>query len=166
MSDSEETSVAGDPEIDFDHADLNQTSKAVCSSCEVPITDAYFTLGEQAVCPGCKDSMSKAEPKGWGIARFMYAGMFGTFAGALGSGLWLGVAELTGYNLGIIAILVGFMVGAAVKVGSRERGGILYQLMAVSITYTAIAMTYVPMAVEEMRTEMARQETESITTEA
>ena len=48
----------------------------------------------------------------------------------------------------LIAILVGWMVGRAVSVGSEHRGGWLYQVMAVGFTYMAISTSYIPQIVE------------------
>jgi hypothetical protein len=45
-------------------------------------------------------------------------------------------------EIGLISILVGFMVGAGVRKGSRHRGGWHYQLLAVILTYSAIAASY------------------------
>ena len=43
-------------------------------------------------------------------------------------------------NLGLVAVLVGFIVGRAVRKGSENRGGSFYQVLAVFLTYTAIAL--------------------------
>jgi hypothetical protein len=42
------------------------------------------------------------------------------------------------------------MVGKAVSNGSRRRGGWLYQLLAVCLTYAAIASSYVPLIISGM----------------
>jgi hypothetical protein len=55
---------------------------------------------------------------------------------------------LTGYEFGLIAIVVGFAVGAAVKWGCYGRGGPLYQTLAIVLTYLAIVSTYVPAVIE------------------
>ena len=49
-----------------------------------------------------------------------------------------------GYPLGLIAVLVGWMVGKAVLAGSGNRGGRAFQVMAVALTYCAIVMSNVP----------------------
>jgi hypothetical protein len=45
-------------------------------------------------------------------------------------------------QIGLIAILVGFMVGGAVRAGSDRRGGVGYQLLAVLLTYLCISLSY------------------------
>jgi hypothetical protein len=75
----------------------------------------------------------------------------GLLAAGAGFGIYYAIAKLTGMEFSIIAIVVGVMVGAAVKRGSNGRGGWRYQLLAVFLTYTAIVSTYVPFVIEGLR---------------
>lgn len=75
---------------------------------------------------------------------------FGVVAGALGWLIYFGVVKMTGYEVGLIAILVGWLVGAGVRIGSRAVGGLGYQLLAVGITYLSIAFTYAPLYAQEL----------------
>ena len=52
--------------------------------------------------------------------------------------------RITGLNIGLVAVVVGLMVGGAVKAASGNRGGRFYQLLAVFLTYSAIAAMHVP----------------------
>src|SRR5262249_26107046 len=63
-------------------------------------------------------------------------------AAIAGFALYFGVLKVTGMEIGLISIVVGFMVGAAVRKGSEGRGGALYQVTAVFLTYLAIAVSY------------------------
>lgn len=121
----------------------------LCGRCNVPLAGQYHLLGDQMLCERCQYEVREAGPPSNAVTRWMGAVALGTVAGALGSALWFGVTELTGYELGLVAIVVGFMVGAAVHIGSRGLGGIPYQLLAVFLTYTAIVMTYVPIVASE-----------------
>ena len=62
----------------------------------------------------------------------------------LGAGIYYAVLAITNYEIGLIAIVVGFLVGRAVQWGSHGRGGWLYQGLAMALTYVAIVSTYVP----------------------
>src|SRR5207302_1730075 len=53
--------------------------------------------------------------------------------------IWYLIRKATGYEVGIVAILVGFLIGGAVRKGSGNRGGWVYQLMAVLLTYGCIS---------------------------
>ncbi len=45
----------------------------------------------------------------------------------------IGIAALTGYEFGLIAVLVGLAVGIAVRKGSSGRGGWRYQVLAMFV---------------------------------
>ncbi|MGH9308137.1 MAG: hypothetical protein ACRD1U_02100, partial [Vicinamibacterales bacterium] len=76
---------------------------------------------------------------------------------ALGTVLYYGVLALTGYEFGLIAIVVGYAVGLAVRWGSRGRGGWAYQGLAMALTYLSIVSAYVPSIVEAIRSQNAAQ---------
>ena len=83
-------------------------------------------------------------------------------AAALGAGIYYAVLALTGYEFGLLAILVGFMVGVAVNWGSYARGGWMYQALAVVLTYGAIVSTYVPFVFEAWEEEELAGESQSL----
>jgi hypothetical protein len=64
--------------------------------------------------------------------------------------VWYGIRVVTNYELGLIAIAIGFGVGKAVSWGSSGKGGWLYQLLALVLTYTSIVMNYIPDLVKAM----------------
>jgi len=66
-----------------------------------------------------------------------------------GCALYYGVLAITGWEVGLISILVGVMVGGAVKAGARRRGGWLYQGLAMFLTYTSIVFSYLPIIFKE-----------------
>jgi len=79
----------------------------------------------------------------------MHATGLGLVAAIAGSLLYFAVAAITGREFGLVAIAVGFMVGKAVRRGSRGRGGWAYQTLAIALTYLAIVSTYVPLIAKE-----------------
>ena len=78
------------------------------------------------------------------LGRGIKAVLFGTIAAALGAILYYAIMRITGLNIGLVAVVVGLMVGGAVKAGSGNRGGRFYQLLAVFLTYSAIVGMFVP----------------------
>jgi hypothetical protein len=74
-------------------------------------------------------------------------------AAAAAVGPVLRCPALTGYEFGLIAIVVGFLVGAAVEKGSNGRGGWQYQTLAMFLTYTSIVSSYVPLIIRQVMTE-------------
>ena len=131
--------------LDFEHAEDSSPKSNSCAQCATPITDRYYTIGEHVLCESCQLAIKSAKAPGNAATRFLGAGGLGIIAAAIGCGVWMLVTELTGYEIGLIAIAVGYIVGMAVQIGSRGVGGVVYQSLAVFLTYTAIVMTYVPM---------------------
>jgi hypothetical protein len=54
------------------------------------------------------------------------------------------VTIVTGLTLALISILIGFMVGKAVRRGCMDLGGRPQQILAVALTYFAITSGYIP----------------------
>src|SRR5205807_3550097 len=55
-----------------------------------------------------------------------------------------------GYYIGLIDILLGLVVGGAVSVGSRRRGGRAYQVLAVVLSYLSISANFLPAAMQQV----------------
>lgn len=130
--------------LDFERAERSSGGAPVCASCAAPISGCYYTIGAHLLCEACHFGIRSAKPPGNAASRFLGAVGLGTIAAAIGCALWMAVTQLSGYEIGLIAIAVGYLVGIAVQVGARRVGGLAYQLLAVFLTYSAIVMTYVP----------------------
>ncbi len=120
-----------------------------CAVCERELIDTYHLANEAMICSECRMQLeNEQEPEGSGMGRFSKALTFGVIGGAIGAGIYFAILKFTGYEVGLVAIVVGFLVGGGVRMGSLGRGGWLYQLLAIGITYGAIVSTYVPFIVE------------------
>lgn len=114
-----------------------------CVGCGQPIVATYFAVGDKTVCPTCCERI-KAPIAGSRLWSFVKAALLGVGAGLIGAAIWFTVRWVAHMELGIVAILVGLMVGKAVRKGSGNRGGVGYQVLAVLITYCCIAANYMP----------------------
>lgn len=123
-------------------------SAIACGTCQRTIPDAYYEAGGQKLCGVCKDGALASLQQGSRIGRLLSALGLGVVAAAISAAGWYAIMATTGYELGLVAIVVGLFVGAAVRTGARGRGGWLYQTMAVGLTYLAIATSYVPYAIQ------------------
>lgn len=121
-----------------------------CVTCHRPIASTYFAVGDKLVCPDCRDRYATASAGGSRFGRLARATVFGIAGGVLGALIWFAVRRISGYEVGLIAIVVGLLVGGAVRAGSRGRGGRGYQILAVVLTYFAIAANYMPDLFEAM----------------
>jgi hypothetical protein len=147
------TQAPNPDELQFDKADVNEESSGplTCHACQRQLFDVYFEVDAQPSCEMCRYELENERSRGSGPGRFARALAAGGFAGLVGAGLYYAVLALTGYEVGLVAIVVGFLVGFGVRWGSRGRGGWPYQVLAVTITYVAIVSTYVPFIFEEIQ---------------
>ena len=58
--------------------------------------------------------------------------------------VWWAVRTYLNFEVGIISIFIGIGVAKAIMWGSHGKGGWLYQLLAMFLTYSAVAMNYMP----------------------
>jgi hypothetical protein len=151
-------------ELQFDKAEVDGASAGplVCQICERPLHDVYFEVNGHPSCEKCRYDVEAERNLGSGAARFARAIVGGSIGGLVGAVLYYAVLALTGYEVGLLAIVVGFLVGAGVRWGSRGRGGWAYQGLAIVLTYVAIVSTYVPLVFEQLKdmdeTEMAESQ--------
>lgn len=140
-------------DLQFDRADIDSESESElhCSQLGTPIDGEYFLINGAVCSPEAKESLtSYAESTGSGPSRLTKACLFGGVAAVLGSLLYFLVTWLTGYEIGLISIVVGVMVGKAVFIGSGSRGGVKYQVIAVLLTYLSIVSSFVPIIFMEI----------------
>jgi hypothetical protein len=132
-------------DLQFDRAQFVDPAAATltCAGCQQPIDGTYFEVNGQTTCAGCRTAIPEMQG-GAGASGLLKATAGGVAAGILGALIYYAVAALTGYEFGLIAIVVGVMVGRAVRWGSSGRGGRLYQALAIVLTYLSIVGSYAP----------------------
>ena len=119
-----------------------------CSMCERKIVDRYYTLGEQPACVSCKAKVERDAAHAKRPAVFARSALFGFGGAVAGAVLYYAVLKLTGYEIGLVAIASGFMIGHAMRKGAGGWGGRRFQLAAAGLTYLSVGMAYLPMAME------------------
>lgn len=130
--------------LQFERAEFQQPQAASCSQCKEAIADSYYEVDGAITCDACRRRREFERDHVSTSRRLVRSIAFGGFAGAVGAALYWGISAATGYEFGLIAIVVGLMVGVAVRAGSYGKGGWLYQAVAMALTYAAIVSTYVP----------------------
>ena len=122
---------------------LAETAATTCAGCKRVLLASYFTIGPQIACGACRDAVVArlAAREGESFGRGL---LFGLGAAAVGSAIYFAVAKISGYEIALVGILTGYLVGRAVRQGSRSLGGRRYQVLAVVLTYVAITTSYVP----------------------
>ena len=139
---------AGDEPYDPDD-DAGSDLATTCSACSNPIAETFYLVGDTPICPDCRDEGTALLVGGSRFKRSLKALGLGMLAGAVGAGIYCAILKATDTHFGLIAIVVGLLVGVAVRKGSGGRGGWFYQLMAIFLTYTAMVAIYIPDIVEQ-----------------
>jgi hypothetical protein len=131
--------------LQFARAEVGQPAAVTCLQCHQPVGEAYYEAAGKTVCERCKGQIEWHLAEGAGFVGFLKALAFGAAGGLLGAAAWYAVRVLSGgYQLALIAIAVGWLVGRGVNLGTAGRGGVGFQVLAVLLTYTSIVMQYVP----------------------
>ena len=159
---AKETALPKGGELQFDRAEYvgqpNQPGQPgqpgqlarKCFICKGEIRDAYYSLNGKTACAACHARFVEQHTGGSGKERFLRAASYGLIAGVMGSAIYYAIIAFSGYQIGIISILVGWMVGKAVSNGSGRRGGWVYQLLAICLTYLSIVSSFVPLIVKKL----------------
>jgi hypothetical protein len=132
--------------LQFEQAEFakGQSPAAACRVCASELRQSYYAINGQPVCRACCDRVRQETDRGTSLTRGLRAIGAGAIAALAGAILYYAILAMTGYEFGLIAIVVGLMVGKAVNWGGYGRGGWRYQTVAIALTYLAIVSAYVP----------------------
>ena len=133
------------PSLQFDRAEFDAAAppQVICSVCQMVVQQAYYVSGEQILCHICRETREQ-DLEGFGLGRFLRAAFAGLLVAIAGAAVWWAVRTWMNLEIGIISIFIGIGVAKAIMWGSYGKGGWLYQLLAVALTYTSVAMNYAP----------------------
>ena len=84
--------------------------------------------------------------------------MFGGGAAFLGFVIYSAVGIITGLEIGYVSLLVGFLVGMAMKKGTGGVGGRKYQITAAVLTYAAVSMSAIPISIHYEKEHSVQQQ--------
>ena len=151
---AEKEEQLGHEELQFDRVVSQSAPPGVpgrpavaCVACYELIETEYFHINGKTCCARCRDAVEAAAETPRDAGALITAGLFGVGAAVAGAVLYYAVMAIAHLEIGIVAILIGYMVGYAVRKGVRGRGGLRFQILAVVLTYTSVALAYAPFAV-------------------
>jgi predicted lipid-binding transport protein (Tim44 family) len=151
-----EDSLAGS-KPQFQRAEYASTPGAErCKSCNQPIGQTYYRVQGAMTCTTCGERAASALPKD-SHAAFMRGLLFGIGGAVLGLILYSAFSIVTGLIIGYVSLAVGYIVGKAIMMGSRGIGGRRYQITAVALTYAAVSIAAVPIAIAQNMKERKAQ---------
>jgi hypothetical protein len=119
-----------------------------CKSCGQTISGAYYRVNAALTCATCTQRIQEQMPKD-SHSAFVRGVLFGVGGAILGLIIYVAFALATGWMVGYISLAVGYIVGKAIVRGSGGIGGRRYQMAAVLLTYIAVSLAAVPIAVSQ-----------------
>lgn len=124
-----------------------------CAACRQAISGPYFKVKGAPVCAGCTEKIRAQIPRD-SQGAFVRALVFGIAGALVGLALYVIFAVATGLIIGWVSLAVGFIVGKAMRMGSRGVGGRRHQVAAALLTYFAVSMSAVPIAIEQVHSQL------------
>jgi len=110
-------------------------------------------------CESCVQELERQQPKD-SHAGYVRGLLFGIGAAIAGMIFYAGFTIVTGIYIGYVSLAVGWLVGKAIMLGSKGIGGRRYQIAAVVLTYAAVSLAAIPIAISYYV--KARSESQSI----
>jgi hypothetical protein len=140
-------------DLQFDRVETAQPRDAIsgsptvaCVVCKRPVGAEYYAVNGKPVCANCRERVVAAAATPRSASTLLVAALFGIGAAIAGAAIYYAVIAIAHLEIGIVAILIGYMVGWAVRKGSGGRGGRRFQILAVVLTYWAVGLAYAPLA--------------------
>ncbi len=121
-------------------------ARVVCAGCRKGIETEYFQVNGHVFCGRCRNLVEAAAETPRDIRPLAVGGLFGLGAGIGGAAIYYAVIAIAHLEIGIVAILIGYMVGYSVRKGAGGRGGLRFQILAATLTYASVALAYSPLA--------------------
>lgn len=145
-------------DLQFQTAEVPDDRKK-CSFCQQPVGETFYQVQGFDACPSCAESRIAGQnlPDPGFLRPFAYGS-----AAALGGLIaWSTISIMTGWEIGIIAIGVGWGVGTAIRKGTNGYTAKKYQILAVLLTYLAISGSFLPRLVAHMNGSEGKAQMES-----
>lgn len=123
-------------EQESEAATQDEREVGTCSLCaaEVPAEQLSWLEG-QPVCGACveqiRTELEQQQPEGKHYPIAAVGGLVGAF---LGAAVWAGIAIITDFEVGYVAILVGFLAGLGVKLAAGKKRSQGMQIMAAALS--------------------------------
>jgi len=126
----------------------DKAGESLCKSCGQKISGEYYRVNGAPTCANCAQRIKEQMPRD-SHKSFVRGVLFGVGGAILGLGIYVAFALGTGWIVGYVSLAVGYIVGKAIVLGSRGVGGRRYQVAAVLLTYIAVSLAAVPIAISQ-----------------
>lgn len=141
----------------------DRSAETKCRVCAQEISGSFYRVNGAPTCAECTRRLQQAVPQDSHQA-FVRGVLFGIGAAVIGFVIYVAFALATGLVIGYVSLAVGYLVGKAIALGSRGIGGRRYQIAALLLTYMAVSMASVPIAISvHMKHKGEQQHTQAST---
>ena len=138
-----------------------RSGDVTCKSCAQKISGTFYRVNGAPVCAECTQRLQQTMPQD-SHQRFVRGVLFGAGAAVAGFAIYVVFAIATGLIAGIVSLAVGYLVGKAIERGSGGVGGRRYQIAAALLTYMAVSLAAVPIALSvHMKHNSAQQQAQA-----
>jgi hypothetical protein len=151
QAENEERSAS--PELQFDRVESEAPANAsaasggvMCAMCQKPVGSQYYHVNGKQFCESCRQIVTNVAATPRTAGPLIRAGIFGLGAAIAGAAIYYAVIAIANLEIGLVAILIGYMVGYSVHKGAGGRGGRRFQILAVLLTYWSVGLAYAPLA--------------------
>lgn len=119
-------------------------SHRVCESCHLPIKKTYYMNSDQTICTQCKWYLERNYRSVFHSDLLFRCFSFGTISAIALIGIYFTFLLAGGYDLKVLSLIFGAIIGITVSFASRKKGGWALQAIAMIITYLAIVSLDIP----------------------
>ena len=119
----------------------------LCSQCQKEVSGTqYYSYRDKEgqnifLCDNCRGIAEKAIQEETNNPKIVIALILGLLAAVVAGILWFAISVLTGYQIGYIAIGVGYLIGKAVIWGSGGKRGMPLQIMSAVVTLATLCIS-------------------------
>lgn len=110
---------------------LGESTAQACAVCGFVVEGVAPGASGVAICDGC--SGRQAAASGSGAPRLPLALAGGAVGALVGAGVWAAIAVFTNFEVGYVAVLVGYLAGLGVRLGAGGARGKALQVMAAGL---------------------------------
>ena len=116
----------------------------LCSLCqqEIPAGEFYSYKGSKGedifLCAGCRGKAEGALQEETRNPNFFGSAMLGSLGALIAGAIWYVIVVVTSYEIGYVAIGVGYLIGLGVRFGSGGKRGFSLQVLSAGITLVTL----------------------------
>lgn len=115
-----------------------------CGYCGQALKGQYWEISKRPACESCRNLVQRELSASTSHRHFLRAVGYGLGAAVAGSVVWELIEKVFHAQVGLVAIGIGYVVGRAVRKGAGGFGARRYQVLALLLTYSSIALASLP----------------------